>query len=211
MRGTKVSPTIGSYLCVICHRILQANEGPPELEIRHKFAALLPELPINEVVAAYTFIQDSPIQSLIHAFKYEAMPRLATSLGRDIAYYFMPPKIECIVPVPLHRTRLAERGYNQAEALARGLARESKAKVVHAVKRIRPTPSQTQLSISERVENVRGAFALTHNASSIKDKHVLIVDDVMTTGSTLASVAETVLEARPKRISILTLALAQRA
>jgi ComF family protein len=113
---------------------------------------------------------------------------------------------DVIVPVPLHRARLAERGYNQAHELARGIAGTIAAK---SVRRIRPTPSQTGLHVEERIENVRGAFALTRSSRSLEGKHVLIVDDVMTTGATITSVAETLLAAKPRAISIATLAVTE--
>jgi competence protein ComFC len=122
----------------------------------------------------------------------------------------VPKQANVIVPVPLHRTRLAERGYNQAEVIAKAIASESNMKIVQVIKRVRPTPSQTHLSVFERIENMRGAFSLSRQASEINGKHVLIVDDVMTTGSTLASVAQTLLEAKPKSISTLALAIAMQ-
>ena len=135
------------------------------------------------------------------------MQLLAEGLGRSIST-LLPDQLDYIIPVPLHRTRLAERGYNQAKSLAVGLAHTSPTIVLRATKRIRPTPSQTFLSIPERIANMQGAFALTHRASTIRGKDVLIVDDVMTTGSTIASVAETILAAKPKSISVLTMAIA---
>ena len=195
------------YLCEICYRIIQRHDGPDESAVRNQFLVTASLLPIEHCAAAYSFMAESPIQSVIHAFKYSGMPRLAECFGRSIAA-MLPRQLDYIIPVPLHRTRFAERGYNQAEALADGLAKNVKATVLRAIKRTRPTPSQTNLSIPERIENVRGAFALTRHANMLKGKHVLIVDDVMTTGSTLASVAEAVMEARPATISILTLAMA---
>ena len=195
------------YLCKVCYRTTQHYDGPDEPTIRHQFALAASELPIAHHIGAYSFVVESPIQSIIHAFKYLRMQRLAEGLGQSIST-LLPKRLDYIIPVPLHRTRLAERGYNQAESLAEGLAHTSTATVLRATKRIRPTPSQTFLSIPERIANMEGAFALTRHADVIKNKDVLIVDDVMTTGSTIASVAETVLAAKPKSISVLTMAIA---
>jgi ComF family protein len=195
------------YLCEICFRIIQRRDGPDESTVRDQFQITASALPIEHCMAAYSFMMESPIQSIIHAFKYSGMTRLAECCGRSIVT-MLPGKTDFIIPVPLHRTRFAERGYNQAESLADGLAKDTKTAVLCAVKRTRPTPSQTNLSIPERIENVRGAFALTRLAYAAKGKQVLIVDDVMTTGSTLASVVETIMEAKPATISILTLAMA---
>ncbi|HWF43762.1 MAG TPA: phosphoribosyltransferase family protein [Candidatus Kapabacteria bacterium] len=197
---------LSHYLCEVCCRIIERQEQPPERDIRDQFERNAPNLPIEQCAAAYTFVAESPVQSVVHAFKYLGMPRLAIFLGQSIGR-LIPNRFDFIISVPLHRTRFAERGYNQAEMLAKGLAGERRL-VSQAIKRVRPTPSQTNLSIPERIENVRGAFALTRHSAQLKGKHILIVDDVMTTGSTLASVAETAIEAKPATISILTLALA---
>jgi ComF family protein len=175
--------------------------------IREEFERHGTNIKFTDTLAAYIFVAESPLQSIIHAMKYDGMMKLGLQLGKSLSY-LVPKEVDVIVPVPLHRTRLAERGYNQAEVISKAIAAQSNTKVVKAIKRVRPTPSQTHLSLPKRIENMRGAFALTQDASGIKDKHVLIVDDVMTTGSTLASVAETLMEAKPKSISILALAIA---
>jgi competence protein ComFC len=199
---------LSHYLCEVCCRIIGTTGAAGGADIRDQFERTAFDLPIEYCAAAYTFLAESPVQSIVHAFKYGGMPRLAKRLGQSSAR-LIPKRLDYIIPVPLHRTRFAERGYNQAEMFASGLAGEH-ISVLGAIKRVRPTPSQTNLSIPKRIENVRGAFAPTRHAAAMKDKHILIVDDVMTTGSTLASVAETALEAKPAAISILTLALAEK-
>jgi ComF family protein len=95
-----------------------------------------------------------------------------------------------VVPVPLHRSRLAERGYNQAALLAREIARQLQ--VPHtqaAVRRSRPTPSQTSLGRTQRLNNVRGVFSPGRGSGSVAGQNVLLVDDVMTTGATLSECA----------------------
>jgi len=195
-------------LCDVCLRTLESTGRPEPETVRDQFG-IITNIEFARCEAAYTFLPESPVQSIIHHFKYSGMARLAESFGRSMRD-LLPAEIDAIIPVPLHRTRLAERGYNQAEALANGLARNSGAKILPAIKRTRPTPTQTNLTIPQRIENVRGAFALTRHADALPGKHVLIVDDVMTTGSTLAAVAETLLTAQPRAISTLTLAAANR-
>ena len=197
------------YLCTVCLRTLEGLGGPDTETVRDQFGIVASEIEFASCAAAYIFVAESPIQSIIHNFKYGSMPTLARSFGRSMKD-LQPSNIDIVVPVPLHRTRMAERGYNQAEALAIGLAQNDRRRIVAALKRTRPTPSQTHLTIPERIENVRGAFALTSDAKKLRDKNILIVDDVMTTGSTLAAVAETLLSAHPKSVSTLTLAAAPR-
>jgi ComF family protein len=118
-----------------------------------------------------------------------------------------------VVPVPLHRDRRRERGYNQAEALARGLMVElGKGKRgveldSRCLQKILATPPQTGLSPAERRENVRGAFAVS-DAHSLKDQAVVLIDDVMTTGATLSACARVLKAAGARRVVALTLARA---
>ncbi len=194
------------YLCNVCIRIVTHQQAPNEEDVHEKFGPLGKGVEYRHARAAFTFIADSPIQSIVHSFKYSGMARLGKICGQSISS-LVPKEIEAIVPVPLHRTRMAERGYNQAEILAKAMS--SPGRVVLAAKRTRPTPSQTNLSLTKRIENMQGAFDLTPDARKIERKNILIVDDVMTTGSTLASVAEALVSAKPKSISTLALAIAE--
>src|SRR5207248_6755216 len=99
-----------------------------------------------------------------------------------------------IVPVPLYFTRQIRRGYNQADLLARRLASQCEIKLGNVISRIRPTETQTRLSPTKREENVHGAFALI-DRDALRDKHVIIIDDVKTTGATLQAVARAILPA----------------
>jgi competence protein ComFC len=195
---------LAHYLCINCARILEADMPPKAEEIQSK-AKRISNLELRGAFAAFNFIDESPIQSILHSLKYDGMMRLGRVLGA-MSFEHVATQCDYIVPVPLHRTRLAERGYNQAEVIAKGLSRFLKAEILNASKRVRPTPTQTRLSLPERIENVRGAFAVTRQAKRIRDNNVLVVDDVMTTGATIMSVCETIAEAQPKSISILALA-----
>ncbi len=196
---------LAHYLCEVCARILEFDEPPNPPALKRHFSRVASDFEVRDLATVFTFVAESPVQSLIHSLKYSGMVHLAQQLGA-IASEFAPAPFDCIVPVPLHRTRHAERGYNQAEAIALGVAKLRSARILHVAKRTRPTPTQTHLSLPQRVENVRGAFALTRHATDIAGMNVLVIDDVMTTGATLASVAVTLAEAKPKSISILALA-----
>ena len=115
--------------------------------------------------------------------------------------------IECIVPVPLHWQRRWKRGYNQSEQLARGIAEVTGLPLLNKhIRRIRNNPTQTHKTAEERFENVKYLF---HLRRPIPYSHVLLVDDVLTTGATLMSCAEAILQGQPDvRFSVLTLAKA---
>ncbi|CAN0587809.1 unnamed protein product, partial [Laminaria digitata] len=119
---------------------------------------------------------------------------------------------DLLVPVPLHRRRLIARRYNQAALMAQALGRTSGLPVaVDALRRIRATPSQGRMSRSQRERNVAGAFAVRHNRLGLVDgAHILLVDDVMTTGATLKACIQPLLRAGAASVDVLTLARVTR-
>ncbi len=116
---------------------------------------------------------------------------------------------DLIVPVPLHAKRKRERGYNQAELLARSLSRSLALPCVQALHRVRKTLPQVGLTDSQRQENVRKAFSCVKPQYVLK-KRVLLIDDVMTTGATVASAAQSLMHAGALRVSVLTVARAAK-
>lgn len=107
-----------------------------------------------------------------------------------------------IVPIPLHWTRFARRGFNQAEEISQVLAQKSGKKAVNLLKRPKQTSYQSQLTYVQRKENVKDAFVLENiERTKYKNKHLLLVDDLMTTGATLQVAARTLLQLRPQTIT----------
>lgn len=116
--------------------------------------------------------------------------------------------VDVIIPIPLHKKKQQIRGYNQSECIARGIAAVTGIAVcVESVVRRKNTETQTRKSVFERWENVDGIFELNH-ADSLTGKHILIVDDVLTTGATTIACASRLAEVEGTRISVLTLAMA---
>lgn len=159
------------------------------------------------------------LRALILQLKFQRRERLGTKLGELLGTMWESLMTEMdagrtvIVPVPLHASRVRERGFNQAALLAEGLShdlvrRRGVAGVdARALLRIRPTRPQTGLSISARRENVRGAFSVA-DPHSVRGRTVVLVDDVMTTGSTLSSCATVLKAAGARCVMALTLARA---
>ena len=108
--------------------------------------------------------------------------------------------VDCFVPIPLHWTRYANRGFNQAAVIAYELARHYDTAVHDVLRRIRRTSFQSHVQQAERDKNVKGVFALKKN-TDLKDKHVMLVDDLMTTGSTLQEAIRVIAHQRPASIS----------
>jgi ComF family protein len=109
---------------------------------------------------------------------------------------------DVIVPIPLHWTRYAWRGFNQAHEIAKVLQKKKNVPLCHLLKRIKRTKFQSKLVSSLRVENLKEAFVLNAQAQDYTNKHILLIDDLMTTGSTLRSAAKILLALRPRKITV---------
>jgi ComF family protein len=134
---------------------------------------------------------EDPLRRMILRCKYERRPEIVPILGRLLAERLaLTPwadLVDVIVPVPLHWTRRCRRGFNQAELLARSLVAAGDGRVARRrLLRVRATPHQRLVSAEERKANVHGAFAMRPGVTDLKGKHVLLVDDIMTSGATVA-------------------------
>jgi len=151
------------------------------------------------------------IKELIHAFKYNGKDYLSLPLSRllidFIKEYSLPIKdMELIVPVPMHKVRLREREYNQAQLLGEHLGRAFDKPVLTGVLvRNRNTRTQTELKTEERLNNVKDSFSLSGNAR-VSGKNILLVDDVLTTGATSSEAASVLKKAGANIVFVLTLA-----
>lgn len=147
---------------------------------------------------------------LIHSFKFHDRTQHTALLTQWMARIGSPMLQEShlLVPVPLHWWRMLKRGYNQSALLAQELQRMTgKQLLADALLRTRYTPPQASLDRADRLHNVRGVFAVKpKHAAAVRGKNILLVDDVMTTGATLAECAETLMDAGAKSVSVLTAA-----
>lgn len=157
----------------------------------------------------------APFDQLIVALKYRARLAYAPLLAQRLAErctVSAQPAPDLLVAMPLARERLAERGFNQAEALARPLARQLGLPLVAGLQRVRATLAQASLDVTARRQNLRDAFAVTLPlATRVAGAHVGVVDDVMTTGSTLHEVARLLKRHGARRVTGLVIARTPRA
>jgi len=166
--------------------------------------------PFDQIISLGVY--RSPLKNMIHHAKYSNRWPLAELLAErlfertDVQHLLM--KADCLIPMPLHRRRQVHRGYNQADVIARRISSLSKKPVKSPAMRIRDTQTQTVVhSRAAREENVRDAFVLAKPAM-VTGKNIIVIDDVMTTGATMVSLARTLKAAKPASISSLVLAVA---
>ncbi|MEA3404253.1 MAG: ComF family protein [Pseudomonadota bacterium] len=138
------------------------------------------------------FYFDKELVDLIHGLKYQNRLAYARILGECLAERVQPGLVEAIIAVPLHPKRFRDRGYNQAELIAESVAKALAIPFIkHSVKRIKDTPSQTHLNSGQRRKNLKRAFEVVPEKLTGLS-HIAIVDDVITTGATMQSLAETI-------------------
>ena len=167
------------------------------------------------IVRANSFMYYTPHSNSNHIFlqlKYLNRPEVGRVFGRIMAMELIDTDffqgLDTIIPVPLAKDRQRKRGYNQSEMLAQGIS-----EIIHipvdtkSVKRVISNQTQTQLNARERKENVKNIFALA-SPHYLDQKHILLIDDVLTTGATLLSCAQEIAKVPNVRISIMTLGLA---
>ena len=215
--GTTLADIIYPKNCHICSKILKGGISAFDENIcmecvkdmKKAVPMVSPELPgapYNKLAACYNY--KGPVRELIHKFKYENRPYLASTIARLMAEAINPALfeiIDCLLPVPLHQVRIREREFNQSERIARELSFSFKRPVSLTLKKIRNTPSQTTFKENERFSNLKNAFVVTEERG-IFNKNVLIIDDVVTTKATVTEASHVLKNAGAKTVYILAFA-----
>ena len=202
-------------ICKGCNHRIVSNE---EIFCSECWSKLLPipedvlsekEIPeyVDNIYAVFQF--DDIFQNIVHALKYQSNPSIGIELGIRVGEFLKTSIFSMdktvLVPIPLHPAKHRERGYNQAEAIARGISTKIDFPLnTKLIKREKNTTTQTKLSAEERKENMRDAFTLVSDGEVSDIMHAILVDDVFTTGSTINSAAKTLHEAGIQVISAIT-------
>lgn len=171
-------------------------------------------LDLAAITSAFFFIQGGGVQQLLHRIKYQGKTEIAQQLGQRWGQLIKNVSefsaCQGIVPVPLHPKKLKKRGFNQSKAIALGLAEALGRPVLDStLQRVQNSQTQTKLNPLERWNNVENAFVL-NKGSQVLGKHILLVDDVLTTGATIEAAAKTLLLGKAKSVSVFTLAMAHK-
>jgi len=167
---------------------------------------------IESAASYYFFEKGSRFKSLIHKMKYRGQKELGFELGRiygaELTSSGFYNRVDLILPVPLHPRKKRKRGYNQSEWIARGIAESMEKPLdIKSVYRAVDTVSQTKKNRYERWKNVEDIFQVSH-PEMLQNRHILVVDDVITTGSTLEACARAILNVEGTKVSCVTLAIA---
>lgn len=204
-------PNMDMHLCLSCQQALPyttLHEAKENLFTQRFWG----RVPLTYGAACFYFVKAGSAQQLIHQLKYANKRQIGFQwgriYGRQLAQTAHFQEVDLIVPVPLHWKRYKQRGYNQAAMIASGLADTLQRPLYpQALSRQKHTETLTRKSRLERLQSIDGAFAL-RQPEVLQGKHVLLVDDVMTSGATLEACALPILELPDTRVSMVTLAIA---
>lgn len=214
--------------CPVCGAALQADERYicrgclvqlprthlEDIEFNIMEQLFAGKVPIERATGYFYYQKSSPYAQILFDIKYRNRPQMGQWLTARAAAELKPSgffdDIGAIVPVPLHPSKLAERGYNQSDYLARGLSQALDIPVSKALVSTRAHGSQTRRSASERALNAKDTYALRKSiTTSLEDTHILLIDDVVTTGATLEACAHALLAIPGTKVSLFTLATAR--
>ncbi|REJ80575.1 MAG: ComF family protein [Bacteroidetes bacterium] len=167
---------------------------------------------VNAATSYYHFGKGEKVQNLIHNLKYHQRTDIGQLIGELLAFQIMSTDlfsgIDIVIPVPLHESRLRQRGFNQCDSIADGLSKELGVPSGSGLlRRIAATTTQTKKQRHERHLNMEGVFQ-SKDVICLQGKHVLLVDDVITTGATLVACAEEILKSKGAQVSICAIACA---
>jgi ComF family protein len=164
---------------------------------------------VSSATAQYYFTKESMMQHLMHQFKYKGNKEVGIYLGKLMGWAMAESNrfsnIDALIPLPLHKSKEHKRGYNQATVLCQGISSVlNKPVLKNVVLRPEQTETQTKKGRIQRWQNMEGKFQL-NSLTAIEDKHVLLIDDVVTTGATLEACGREILKAKNVQLSIATL------
>lgn len=210
------TPLVGDekHLCTHClieipwARQASASENPTELRLTGR-------IPCQAAATLMTFQKGNVAQSIVHHIKYYGFTSLGTQYGRLLGQELKSSgrfnDIDYIVPVPLHWFKKLRRGYNQSELICEGMAKELGIPVVKRnLRRKKYTQTQTHKNRDERQRNIKDVFSI-RNPEQFQGKHILLVDDIITTGATTEGCYQTLKSIPGLRISVAALALVDHA
>jgi ComF family protein len=208
---TEISNPQVAILCYDCivRTIYTTHWAKPQ---NYLYNRLIDQMPIEKAASLLVYEELSVAQNLLHNFKYKKITEIGHVFGAMLAdkivEYNWYKGMDCIVPIPMTKGKEKIRGFNTAQILAEEIANKTHLPIIaDALIKSKETISQTQMAKSSRVKNARGIFKI-NNSIAIKDKHVMLVDDIVTTGSTISDAGLELLTNGISKLSIAALCTA---
>jgi ComF family protein len=204
--------TSEKYICSYCLASLPFTDYHIRRQHNPMYERLLPLINVEAVFTLLLFTSGGKTQKILHAIKYKNQPELAQQLGRWLGRRLeeqgLQHQYDVVLPIPLYSKKLIKRGYNQSAYFAKGLAEVLQLDYEESlIKRIVATDTQTKKSRLSRWKNVGEVFVVTE-PERVEGKRILLVDDVITTGATIASCGQVLLNSGAKSLTMASIASA---
>lgn len=203
------------YFCESCHKTLPLTGYYDNSDNNEMYKIITKNMKVYHAYALYFYSESNPLHKVIELMKYKNRPDICFFLGNVFGEILSKKpcceKYDVILPIPLHRYRFWQRGYNQSEMIAKGLQQHFTDSYIDTCSVIRSTNTATQTlkHAKDRIKDMQHVFNVIH-PQNLNNKHILIVDDVFTTGSTIMSCAKTILSnCKNCKISVLVVFRAQ--
>ena len=206
------NPLRKDLFCLSCKLALPYTDqiDVPDNELEYRIYG---RFKFTRAAALFRFRKGSKVQTVMHQLKYKNRPHIGIELGKEFGKRILAstefPKPDLIIPIPLHRKKQKKRGYNQSYQFGKGIAEVLQIPIYESVlNKISDNTSQTQMSRLARLENVMNSYKIK-NDSKIKGKHVLLVDDIITTGATIEAAAQKLLKSQDLKLSLAIIGMAE--
>jgi competence protein ComFC len=211
--GNQINNSKGTYshICRKCEILLPAPPSSDQAFDRFLKNFDHDSIAITKIFGLFSVHDDKEFIQIVHGLKYFGFTKIGREFGKELSKEIVKNSeiiYSAIVPVPLHPAKKRERGFNQSDIISKAISKELNIPLIKAVKRNKYTQTQTQLSKNERQHNVSDVFELSSSKNDLKLKNFLIVDDVLTTGSTINACASILLESGSSRVDCACLAIA---
>lgn len=213
-------------ICFSCEKVLEDFETDVCIACRHDlpvtnfhhhhnndvFKLLQGRLNIEQATALFHFYKKGIVQNMMHNLKYRGIEKISFFagqwLGAELAEIESYKAIDVVIPVPLHRKRLQKRGYNQVAKFSKEIAKSLKAEYIDdALLKKSKTKTQVFKDSFKRWKDIQGTFHLAENVKSLEGKHILLTDDIITTGATVETCGDLLLQIKGVKLSIATMAI----
>ena len=210
--GEKINGNVGKFefICKQCELFFPAAPSSDEI-LNRFFQNFRPDdVAVSHAYGLFGVKDDKDYLQIIHGLKYSGFTRVGTEFGTELGKKILDEasvEYDGVVPVPIHHAKRRERGFNQSLIIAKAVAKVLQTPVIQPVKRIRYTITQTKLSKEERKTNISNTIAPAKKGMTLEGSYLLI-DDVLTTGSTVNVTAQTLLDMGASRVDCATLAIA---
>jgi|APTNR8051073442_1049403.scaffolds.fasta_scaffold06436_3 ComF family protein len=205
----EILPETREYRYISSDRLLELSPPPHPLTIRDRLLSEYDpdELAISKVISLFKINENDNILNPIHKFKYMGITQIGTEFGVMLSKLIDYNAYDCIVPIPIHHARKRERGFNQSVIIGQSISKNTAIPMCqNSLIRIKYTYSQAKLSRDERKSNLSEKFKVV-DKNEIYNKRLLLIDDVLTTGTTANHCAEILLKAGARRVDLAVIAV----